>query len=1031
MQKSEAKMRKTDAVSILRKKLQKYFSVFYCLLFLAFFALPSEAALNIPLTVQEALPAGVAGVDRTNENFTVGIPLTEDSGITNVSQLGLSNAVAAQFRALAWWPNGNIKWVLVDAQTSLTAGGTDTTKALTSGSGNFGGNNLATDNGATITVLTGAATFTVQKTNFNIFDSVAVGGTQLVAPGNNGRLRAIGKDDIEYSSSNDTSSTAVIEENGPVRAVIKATGSFKSSSGVRLMDYTLRLHFFKNKTTVKGNVELRNASKTNAYLTRDFKSVEAIVPVSLDITKTVSFAKNGAYQTYALPAAATAFLFQGFTDVLTYYIPQYHFVGQGYWWDPPLPGSGSDTYTYDPNYTGLKIAIGNTTVNAFGNNQDWSDGVASIQDGSGKGVTVAYRALPGFWPGGFEFKDSGDISIELYSKQNVKTMKLGFGMHDSREIMWDFHTSAGNNQSIHYAMEYPLLARASLTHYMQSKAIYGQGDFVTPAEQISFFNTLNRSSYPVPTTSPSLTNIGRYVFRGWPWSEGGGWNQNNAAGNDLLDYLRTGYGGFFLKAEQRIRMISDTALGRSDDYGVEAVSVNTEGQMWPKLLSSGGADGEHAYLYSLPLYYYMSGNESAKDAWLDYGDRLLRNNSITPYYQLPDTPWLRALSNTIRNSALVYEFSCEVGSCENRLKTALEGAVAYQLDSRDKPVYGLSGRGRNLDRGYLYWDTDVQFNGTQKRLVHSIYHNHIHFEAMYQLWRVMRDPGWNYSRLLELEDYLTGLSKFYLDEWIETPPADHFLAKPPFNFKYAQHYDLLLDEVIPYTGQGDLVPYSFGRAAVWAYQHTGNATYLDKGAYMVLEQPAYSGDSARNPSELQDQAMMYTYLNSASKPKWSTMTVTVQDNGGGSYTLSWTAPAGATKYQIKYSDKPIVEWLGFNNDTQTYQYDPVHYTAFFAANNISNNPAPGISGLVQSYTVSGLDPAKNYYFAIKYESASTQTELLICDLNSDGKADITDIQACVNHFLGTQDWGAKADVNQDGKVDVVDVQEVVNTVLAG
>lgn len=52
------------------------------------------------------------------------------------------------------------------------------------------------------------------------------------------------------------------------------------------------------------------------------------------------------------------------------------------------------------------------------------------------------------------------------------------------------------------------------------------------------------------------------------------------------------------------------------------------------------------------------------------------------------------------------------------------------------------------------------------------------------------------------------------------------------------------------------------------------------------------------------------------------------------------------------------------------------------------------------------------------------------DLNSDGSVNILDLQSCVNHILGIQDWGgAKADVNEDGSVDVLDVQEVVNAVL--
>lgn len=53
------------------------------------------------------------------------------------------------------------------------------------------------------------------------------------------------------------------------------------------------------------------------------------------------------------------------------------------------------------------------------------------------------------------------------------------------------------------------------------------------------------------------------------------------------------------------------------------------------------------------------------------------------------------------------------------------------------------------------------------------------------------------------------------------------------------------------------------------------------------------------------------------------------------------------------------------------------------------------------------------------------------DLNSDGKVDITDVQVCVNHVLGVQDWGTNADVNSDGAVNVLDVQAIVNIILGG
>ncbi len=51
------------------------------------------------------------------------------------------------------------------------------------------------------------------------------------------------------------------------------------------------------------------------------------------------------------------------------------------------------------------------------------------------------------------------------------------------------------------------------------------------------------------------------------------------------------------------------------------------------------------------------------------------------------------------------------------------------------------------------------------------------------------------------------------------------------------------------------------------------------------------------------------------------------------------------------------------------------------------------------------------------------------DLNKDGKVNIQDVQACVNHILGKQDWGSVADINKDGKVDEGDVEEIIRIIL--
>lgn len=74
---------------------------------------------GVPLTVQEP-----AGVDRKNEPVTSGVPLPEGA-IKEVGQLSLDGPagqnVPCQFTPLSRWPDGSLKWVLLDFQSSVGA----------------------------------------------------------------------------------------------------------------------------------------------------------------------------------------------------------------------------------------------------------------------------------------------------------------------------------------------------------------------------------------------------------------------------------------------------------------------------------------------------------------------------------------------------------------------------------------------------------------------------------------------------------------------------------------------------------------------------------------------------------------------------------------------------------------------------------------------------------------------------------------------------------------------------------------------
>ncbi|MHC4969581.1 MAG: exo-rhamnogalacturonan lyase family protein, partial [Planctomycetota bacterium] len=210
--------------------------------------------LDVPISVQELTPQGVAGRDRGARVVSAGVPLLAQEGVTSVEQLGMSGSPAAQFRVLHRDPNTNdIKWVLATFIASHPGG----PYALRDGSGAFGGSDLASDEGARIVVNTGTATFEIRKSGFNLLDRVVHGGSEIVAPHAGGGV-VLMDGGSRYESSRDAASETVIEENGPVMAVVRSRGVLLDAFSNRHVGYTARLHFYKGLSRCRAFVTLTN-----------------------------------------------------------------------------------------------------------------------------------------------------------------------------------------------------------------------------------------------------------------------------------------------------------------------------------------------------------------------------------------------------------------------------------------------------------------------------------------------------------------------------------------------------------------------------------------------------------------------------------------------------------------------------------------------------------------------------------------------------------------------------------------------------
>ncbi len=881
--------------------------------------------INMPLYIEELLPPNTPGHSRTNAPVTFGIPLAEGLGISSVNQLALQESNEVQFRVLDRWSNGDIRWLLIDTQVSSLPDRI-TELHLVNGSGPTVGAPLASDFGSYIKINTGAAEFAIKKANFNFVDEVTAGGNTIVATHSGGGISGIDQNGAVYLSSLDNSSISKIEENGTLRAVILSQGSIKNQAGNSLINYTLRFHFYKNHSWFKVYTTLRNAEENNLNPVY-FNSFEIIIPYALAGSKSVKFGTNkGVFQ--ADLGAGDTYIYQALADENMLGLPDGNYLSS---W--PLPESE----------TGFDLKISGRTINSLGSKNDRSLGWTSVYS-STNSIHIGCRWMSEYWPSGFEFKNNDEISIELYSKRNSKkNLKFAWGAHDTREIAIGFDIS---DEDFFYNLYYPLNGKTDFSAYVKSGVIYGENVLVDQSTETKFRNSLGNSDM--------INDRRPMAVRWWYWPTTGEYNIIERSLLDIIRYLRDDMSGRYLFSELWVNFISDCGVRHSDGFDMSTITLPSDyyNMNTGSVINFPPLDGAHnQHWTSMPLYYYLTGDERVKEAIYDYGENLYDS------WELDNYNWtdMRVWSRLFRNLAFIYEFTRS-----QKAKSSLDRMINTLLYTYDDPNNHQQ-HGRNLERGFI-WIRATE-NHTPRH-THTFFLSTIHCEAVYQVMRILpvSDP-----RKEELKDYLTGLSQFIFNEMYGERNNGNVL----YDYGYPDPY--YLDQVNDfnqggYLNPGILLPMQSSRIAVLGYKYTAEDKYLDLGKKIIGGLFEYIGSEYRS-IELETHYLIH-HLESPDTVWKQINSLTVTNLGSGAYRLSWTVPKNAYQYQIKYSDKPIVSWLEFNQSDRSFKYPPVQYTPFFAAQNVTDEPDPGIPDANQTYNISGLNPATNYYFMIKYSTIS-------------------------------------------------------------
>jgi hypothetical protein len=953
----------------------------------------------------------MSGVARTNEPLTVGVPLPDSAGIASTNVLGLTGAAAAQFTVEGKWPDGNIKWVKVRAIVpSVSAGGTATITLTGSGSGNFGGANLATDNGPTITVSTGTAIFTIKKANFNVVDSVVMGSTTLVASGTSKGLAVLGPNpaatypgnvtclptsggsacNTVYSTANDgVNSTASIEENGPTMAIVNGQADLNDGAGHVYMHVTVRMYFSQNSSKVKLTTILRNADygANNSNFATAYKGIQGFelrLTPSLAGTLKYTIANESATPTTGTLSGA------GGTDYAYLYQAESTLMKVPGWC---ASGTNSQCVPFTP-LAGYAIVANGSAVRT-GSSSQYPQGWADISDAGGKGVEIGQYQFAAYGNKSLEFRGGGsDLRIGIWAAENNTTSTstttanapyyIPYPQYSINDVYLNFHTTAPASLANDFLQQqHYLLAQAPVSWYNASGVFYYP--LLDPAEETAFYTAAQATASPAVGAYAfadlgvtDTYNFPLSVWRYYSWPAPGASNQMELRLSRVFNTLRRGFTGGYLDSANFYKMVCELGFARADGFSwagkpaaeteyfnyptvtYNATNANRTLGMWNWV----ELGQEHAHWYGMPTFYFLSGDETIKDAILNGAkDQYLNTISTNNLISIGKITNARAAGTVLMSVSRLHDFFSTIGDSTTAAALLARGDTLWQ--TQIKPDLCVSGypagctpdtggtdtganqRGTSKVRGVTFQWSDLSFNNTgctgtppANARTFTSFMTGILTQG---LWEFRKEEGSGYADYNAVLDTAYGLTQAMFGEMYVDNGSTSWSGN---GFRYKQTIDYPSSCGVDFAVQN---PDAYWPAWYLRYQYLGQgpagwAAKVTRDVQYVLGTGSH------------DELYHYTIgnliylMNHGNSYALNTLPLTsFKDNLNNTYTVSWTVPAGATSYRMKWGTRQIVDWIGFNATTYQFTGNPATTMNWFAATDVTGVPVP--AGTTQSLTI--------------------------------------------------------------------------------
>ncbi len=768
----------------------------------------------VPVYIQEALAKGAGGFDRTDEMATFGLPFPEGAidEVGGRPALSVAGSSAWQFRTLANWPDGSVKWALVDILADLEAGKINAGIGVNlTGNGKSAQADIASTSGGFITLDTGPLQARVPTgAGFNLLDRVTVDGLQLVHDGQSAGILGLSKTGLVMTPGPSTS--VVLESNGPARAVVRADGTLRDTNGTDVIDFTCRLTARRSSRDIEVTFTVRNASIARPQHT-ELDGIGLVLKADVGSGSPAAlFNTHTGQQTVSLSVpSGNAHLYMAYTESDTMGVE-----GAGAGYKPHIPKLDSNNLVDE----GYEFVHDGSVINALGNRDNFPmHGYANLS-GSAGGVTVAARHMPYQWPMAFELFGDGTVVAGVFTSKNDAGYTFTWRQHESRTVTFSFH--AGDSAApaqVARRLDKPLVGRAQdYDLYDQSGAFAYR--LVTLEEQALAYAAMG-IPYQVAVNNEQFD-----VTRFLPAHQTGGANNNASIERRLGgEFLRHGWGGQYLEGLDLALYKSEWQIVRSDDFEDENDPGANNDEV--EHTTSHEGDKEHRYREGIVLAYHLTGDERFKEALYDEAEVL------SDVYLSPQE---RSMYQTLRALAVVYEFTGDA-----HLLSELHTRVQFNNSQTIDVNTGADGWG---------WETAVPDTGTRRYFANSSQSNS------------EKGPGENYitrgfitgsfgpiamfhaSRILGLSDpdgaqargRLRDLAFYARNEilpWQPDPATRHLVysygvqTQTVYSEQNSNGHAILL-------GQGE------------AYLDTGDDGYLDKGVEQIEQHYHQSHSSMPN-----------------------------------------------------------------------------------------------------------------------------------------------------------------------------------------